>query len=88
MPFNKLKRSIINLEAKKTAGNEPEIVQCPTPKTYADTLKTPITAAQLFKHQEQQRARAEKIQSIILLNLGEADSETRGRFVFESNKTL
>ena len=86
--LQQIKASIINLEAKQTARNEAKIEQCPTPKTYADTLKPPITAAQLFKHQEQQRARAEKIQSTILLNFDEADSGTRGRFLFESNENI
>ena len=50
--LQQIKASIINLEAKQTARNEAKIEQHPTPKTYADMLKTPITAAQLFRHQE------------------------------------
>ena len=75
--LQQIKASIINLEAMQTVRNEPKIEQCPTAKIYADILKTPITAAQLFKHQEQQRVRAEKIQSIILLNISEISEEIR-----------
>jgi len=50
-----------------------------SPKTYADTLKTLvlITAAQLHKHQEQQRVRAQKIQFMIILNINETSKKTQ-----------
>jgi hypothetical protein len=56
--LQQIKASIINLEVTQTTRNESKTEQCPTAKSYADTLKTPIITAQLLKHQEQQRARA------------------------------
>ena len=73
--LQQIKASIVNLEAMQTTRNEPKTEQCPTVKTYADTLKTPIIAAQLLRHQEQQQARAQKIQSTILLNISETCKE-------------
>ena len=86
--LQQIKASIINLEAMQTTRNESKTEQCPTAKTYADILKTPITAAQLLKHQEQQRARAEKIQSTILLNISEISEETRQWFQTQSNENI
>ena len=78
--LQQIKASIVNLEAMQTTRNEPKTEQCPTAKTYADTLKTPITAAQLLRHQEQQRARAQRIQSTILLNISETSKEVQQWF--------
>jgi hypothetical protein len=83
-----IKANIINLEAMQTLRNESKTEQCLTAKTYADILKIPITAAQLLKHQEQQRARAEKFQSIILLNIHEISEETRQWFQTQSNENI
>jgi hypothetical protein len=61
--LQQIKVSIINLEIIQITRNEPKIVQCLMAKIYTDTLKTPITAitaAQSFKHEEQQRVRAEE----------------------------
>ena len=46
-------------------------------KTYADAVKNPITAAQLYRHQEQQRIREQRIQSIIVLNTSETNEKTQ-----------
>ena len=86
--LQQIKASIVNLEAMQTTKNEPKTEQCPTAKTYADTLKTPITAAQLLKHQEQQRARAQKIQSTILLNTSETSEETRQQIQAQSKENI
>jgi hypothetical protein len=49
---------INNLEAMHITRNAPK-TDIPA-KAYTDAIKTPVTAAQLHRHQEQQRARAQK----------------------------
>jgi hypothetical protein len=56
--LQQIKVSITNLEAMQTTRNTPK-TDAPA-KTYADVIRTPITAAQLHKHQEQQRIRAQR----------------------------
>ena len=63
--LQQIKTSIINLEAMQTRN---VLKTDASVKTYMDAIKIPITAAQLHKHQEQQRIRAQRIQSTIILN--------------------
>ena len=71
--LQQIKASITNLEAMQTTKN--------TPKTnLPDTEKTPITAAQLHKHQEQQQIRAQRIQSTIILNISETNEKLNNGF--------
>ena len=72
-----MKASIANLEAMQATKNETKMEQCPTTKTYIDTLKTPITATQLLRHQEQQRVKEQKIRSMILLDISETCTEAQ-----------
>jgi hypothetical protein len=48
----------------------------------------PITTAQLLRYQEQQRARAQKIQSTILLNASETSKEVQQWFQDPPNDNI
>jgi hypothetical protein len=76
--LQQIKASNNNLEAMQTARNAPNTDA--SAKTYADAIKTPITAAQLHKHQEQQRIRTQRIQSTIALNTSETNEKTQQWF--------
>jgi hypothetical protein len=76
--LQQIKASNNNLEAMQTARNAPNTDA--SAKTYADAIKTPITAAQLHKHQEQQRIRTQRIQSTIALNTSEMNEKTQQWF--------
>ena len=84
--LQQIKVSITNLEAMQTTRNAPN-TDAPA-KTYADAIKTPITAAQLHKHQEQQRIRAQRIQSTITLNTTETNDKTQQWFQTENNENI
>jgi hypothetical protein len=58
------------------------------PKTYTNAVKTPITAAQLHKHQEQQRIRAQRIQSTISLNTTETNDKTQQWLQAENKENI
>ena len=73
--LQQIKLRITNLEAKHTTRNAPNI-DAPA-KTYTNAIKTLITAAQLHKLQEQQRNRAQIIQSTITLNIIETNEKTQ-----------
>ena len=51
-------------------------------------MKTPITAAQLLRHQEQQRAKEQKIRSIILLDISETCKEAQQWFQTQSYENI
>src|SRR5207248_9640664 len=76
--LQQIKVSITNLEAMQTTRNVPK-TDAPA-KTYAGVIRTPITAAQLHKHQEQQRIRAQRIQSTITLNTIETNDKPNSGF--------
>jgi hypothetical protein len=86
--LQQMKASIANLEAMQATKNETKTEQCPITKTYADTLKTPITAAQLLKYQEQQRAKEKKFRSIILLDISETCEEAQQWFQTQSYENI
>ena len=84
--LQQIKVSITNLEAMQTTRNVPK-TDAPA-KTYADVIRNPITAAQLHKHQEQQRIRAQRIQSTITLNTTETNDKTQQWFQTENNENI
>ena len=73
--LQQIKASINNLEIMQTTRNASNINA--RAKTYANAIKTPITAIQLHKHQKQQRIRAQRIQSIITLNITKTNEKTQ-----------
>ena len=84
--LQQIKLSVTNLEAMQTTRNAPN-TDAPA-KTYADAIKTPITAAQLHKHQEEQRIRAQMIQSTITLNITQTNEKTQQWFQTENNEKI
>ena len=84
--LHQIKTSIVNLETMQTNRSEPKTNT--SEKTYADTVKSSITAAQLHKHQEQQRIREQRIQSTIALNMSETNEKTRQWFQTENNENI
>src|SRR5436190_22910500 len=76
--LQQIKVSITNLEAMQTTRNVPK-TDAPA-KTYADVIRTAITAAQLHKHQKQQRISTQRIQSTITLNTTEMNDKTQQWF--------
>ena len=84
--LQQIKASINNLETMQTTRNAPNTDA--SAKSYADAIKTPITAAQLHKHQEQQRIRAQRIQSTITLNTSETNEKTQQWFQTENNENI
>ena len=84
--LQQIKASINNLEIMQTTRNAPNTDA--SAKSYADAIKTPITAAQLHKHQEQQRIRAQRIQSTITLNTTETNDKTQQWFQTENNENI
>jgi hypothetical protein len=79
---------ITNLEAIQTIKIAPK--SDAAAKTYKDVIKThtTVTAAQLYKQQEQQRAREQKIQSTITLNTTEMNDETQKWLHAESSENI
>ena len=77
--------SIANLEAIQTPRNTSNTDI--SAKTYANAVKTPITAVQLRKHQEQQ-IRAQRIQLTIILNTTETNDKTQQWFQTENNENI
>jgi hypothetical protein len=84
--LQQIEARITNLEATQTTRNVPR-TDAPA-KTYTKVVKTPITAAQLHKHQEQQRTKAQRIQSTITLNTTETNDKTQQWFQAENNENI
>jgi hypothetical protein len=84
--LQQIKVSITNLEAMQATRNAPNIDR--PAKTYADAIKTSVTAAQLHKQQEQERIRAQRIQSTITLNTTETNDKVQQWFQTENNEKI
>ena len=84
--LHQIQARLDKLENLQTANNVSETK--PKAKTYANTPKPPVTAAELQIQQEKEEIRAQKIRSTIILDTSKTSEDTEQWFKTQQNETI